>query len=262
MGCYCGKELKYDSKGILVDGGQPDSWTICRDIRIDNVQVSGHKLQITGKRVYPFHDSERHAFRDINEIHNHETAKYKDLIKTQPVRIEVELSSQLDQSSADAALNEIFWPSNFKFSQAAPDIWKNLFPGEATSSSPKTCVGPFPSTSEVEGAKKIAIVTDEGPGPDYAKSHGGITPPRLIHSPDPEFSDWARKARYQGVTVLKVVVGVDGGVHNIEIVRALGMGLDERAVEGVKQWKFEPARKSDGTVVDLPVHIEVNFRLY
>src|SRR5947209_8493100 len=112
QGCYCGKELRYDSKGVLVDGGQPDSWTLCRDIRIDDVQIRGHKLQITGKRVYLFYDSERNAFRDIDEIHNHETAKYKALIKTQPVRIEVELSSQLDQSSADAALNKVFWPGD------------------------------------------------------------------------------------------------------------------------------------------------------
>jgi len=61
--------------------------------------------------------------------------------------------------------------------------------------------------------------------------------------------------------VLWVVVGPDGRVHDIRVSRTLGLGLDEKAMEAVRNWKFEPARK-DGQPVAVQINVEVNFRLY
>ncbi len=90
---------------------------------------------------------------------------------------------------------------------------------------------------------------------------GGVSAPRAIYQPDPEYSDEARKAKYQGTVTLWVVIGPDGRVHDAKVYRSLGMGLDEKALESVKTWRFEPARK-DGQAVPVQVNIEVNFRLY
>ncbi len=90
---------------------------------------------------------------------------------------------------------------------------------------------------------------------------GGVSAPRALYQPDPEYSEEARKAKYQGTVMLWVVIGPDGRVHDMKVVRPLGLGLDEKAIEAVKQWKFEPARK-DGQPVAVQVNIEVNFRLY
>jgi len=90
---------------------------------------------------------------------------------------------------------------------------------------------------------------------------GGVSAPRAIYDPEPEYSEEARKAKYQGTVVLWVVVGPDGRVREIRVSRSLGMGLDEKAMEAVRQWRFEPARK-DGQPVPVQVSIEVNFRLY
>ncbi len=90
---------------------------------------------------------------------------------------------------------------------------------------------------------------------------GGVSAPRALYAPDPEYSEEARKAKYQGTVVLWVVVGPDGRPHEIRVQRALGMGLDEKAIEAVRQWKFEPARK-DGQAVAVQINVEVNFRLY
>lgn len=100
-----------------------------------------------------------------------------------------------------------------------------------------------------------------GIGGGYFKVGGGVSAPKVIDSPDPEYSDEARRAKYQGTVVLWVVVGPDGRVHDVRVQRTLGMGLDERAVEAVKRWKFEPARK-DGQAVAVQVNIEVRFTLY
>jgi len=90
---------------------------------------------------------------------------------------------------------------------------------------------------------------------------GGVTAPRPIFDPDPEYSEEARKAKYQGVVVLAVIVGPDGRPRDIRLMRSLGMGLDDKAIEAVRKWRFDPARR-DGHPVAVMVSIEVNFRLY
>jgi TonB family protein len=90
---------------------------------------------------------------------------------------------------------------------------------------------------------------------------GGVSPPRTLYDPEPEYSEEARKAKYQGVCVLYVEVGADGRPRNIRVVRTLGLGLDEKAMEAVKTWKFEPGMK-DGKPVAVAVNIEVTFHLY
>lgn len=100
-----------------------------------------------------------------------------------------------------------------------------------------------------------------GVGPGIFHVGEGVSAPRAIYTPEPEFSEEARKAKYQGVVVLNIVVGTDGRVHNPRVVRSLGMGLDEKAVEGVKTWKFDPSKK-DGRAVAVEMNIEVAFNLY
>jgi protein TonB len=90
---------------------------------------------------------------------------------------------------------------------------------------------------------------------------GGVRAPRAIYDPDPKYTDEARKAHVQGVVLLWVVIGPDGRTHDVRVQRSLGMGLDEKAIEAVRNWKFEPATK-DGQPVAVQVNVEVDFRLY
>jgi periplasmic protein TonB len=90
---------------------------------------------------------------------------------------------------------------------------------------------------------------------------GGVSAPRAIYDPEPEYSEEARKAKYQGRVLLWVIVGQDGRPRDIHVQRSLGMGLDEKAIEAVRQWRFEPSTK-DGKPVPVQVNIEVSFRLY
>ena len=90
---------------------------------------------------------------------------------------------------------------------------------------------------------------------------GGVSAPKIIYKVDPEFSEEARKNKWQGTVVLKVVVGVDGKTHEISVLRSLGMGLDEKAVEAARLWRFDPGMK-DGRPVPVEVNMEINFHLY
>jgi periplasmic protein TonB len=89
----------------------------------------------------------------------------------------------------------------------------------------------------------------------------GIVAPRAIYDPEPEYSDEARRVKYQGVLVVSLVVDPQGQARNIRVARSLGMGLDEKAIEAVKKWRFAPGTK-DGIPVAVQVNVEVNFRLY
>lgn len=98
-------------------------------------------------------------------------------------------------------------------------------------------------------------------GGGVAHPGGGISSPRLIHYIDPEFSDEARRQKYQGVVVLSIIVDRQGNPQDIRVVRALGMGLDQKAVEAVRQYKFKPAMEN-GRPVPVEINIEVNFQLF
>ena len=111
--------------------------------------------------------------------------------------------------------------------------------------------------------------TGPGVGPGHGGGYGGgayrvgggVSAPKALYAPDPEYSEEARKAKYQGTVVLWLVVDAAGRPQQIRVQRALGMGLDEKAIEAVKQWKFDPAKK-DGQPVPVMINVEVNFRLY
>src|SRR5580698_4571450 len=90
---------------------------------------------------------------------------------------------------------------------------------------------------------------------------GGVSAPQVIFAPDPEFSDEARRAKYQGICVVSVIVDAQGNPQHVHVIRPLGMGLDEKAVEAVRQYKFRPAM-FQGHPVPVEVNIEVNFRIY
>jgi TonB family protein len=104
-----------------------------------------------------------------------------------------------------------------------------------------------------------------GPGksgsPGYsAEQLSRMTPPRLLYRVEPEFSEEARKAKHQGVVVLYIDIDTSGRARNIRVARQLGLGLDEKAVEAVSEWRFRPAYLDGKSVVASAV-VEVNFHL-
>ena len=88
----------------------------------------------------------------------------------------------------------------------------------------------------------------------------GVTPPVVITRVDPEFSEEARKAKFSGTVRLEVIVDTEGRVRGIRVVKSVGMGLDEKAVEAVSRWKFKPGTRA-GQPVNVRALFEVSFHL-
>jgi TonB family protein len=116
--------------------------------------------------------------------------------------------------------------------------------------------------------KGLGVGDSAGPGEGDGPGGGGInglqgkkvTQPVLLSRKDPEYSEEARKAKFQGTVQLSIVVNVAGQVTDVNVLRSVGLGLDERAVEAVRQWKFR-AGMVDGKAVSMRATVEVNFRL-
>jgi TonB family protein len=89
---------------------------------------------------------------------------------------------------------------------------------------------------------------------------GGVSAPALLHKVEPAYTEAARAAKYQGTVLVYAEIGPDGRAGNIRVIRGLGSGLDEKAIEAISQWRFRPGMK-DGQPVTVAATIEVNFRL-
>lgn len=112
----------------------------------------------------------------------------------------------------------------------------------------------------------------EGEGPGIGPGSGGgtgggpyqpgsgISAPSLLREVKPTYTEDARRRGIEGDVILEIVVRRDGGVGNVRVIRGLGAGLDQRAIDAVRQWRFSPARRQ-GTPVDVMVEVAVEFRL-
>jgi TonB family protein len=92
------------------------------------------------------------------------------------------------------------------------------------------------------------------------RAGGDVSRPQLIKKVEPQYTEEARAAKYQGVVVLYVTIEPDGTADNFRVVKSLGLGLDEKAIEAVQQWQFKPGMKN-GVAVPVAATIEVNFKL-
>jgi TonB family protein len=99
-----------------------------------------------------------------------------------------------------------------------------------------------------------------GQGGGAYRIGGDVSAPILVAKVEPEYSEEARKAKYSGTVLLSIIVGVDGLPRNVHVVRPLGLGLDEKAIEAVMKWRFRPGMKG-GHPVPTSAQVEVNFRL-
>jgi TonB family protein len=112
--------------------------------------------------------------------------------------------------------------------------------------------------------------TGPGHGPGQGGGFGGgvykigeigVSAPVPKFTPDPDYSEEARKTKTQGLVTVAAIIGADGRPRNLHVIRSLGMGLDQKAMEKVKTWLFEPGKK-DGQPVAVAMNIEVDFHLY
>ncbi len=127
---------------------------------------------------------------------------------------------------------------------------------------------PGPGDSDTVGGGPGNTMGDgprDGPGglgESQSRYRGGVTLPSCAYCPDPQYTDEAREAKLQGKVTLRVLVGTDGRASQIRIVQGIGLGLDERAEQAIRGWKFVPAHDGARHPVAAWVTVEAVFRLF
>ena len=239
-GFFDGDRLRYDTRGKLVLGGRPQSWTVA-EVEIIRADVKGNRLVITGTREAVSFDDKKPRLVDrmITKKNKQDVEK---------VVIEADLP-RADEAAALDAARQIFLTEDDRLADLVPEYWKGIVgPPDVVLETPANAMEQLPA------AKRE-------PNPKAYRVGAGVTAPRAIVMPDPKYAETARQSRYEGTVVLWAIVGQEGKIEAVRIQRPLGMGLDEEAVKAVREWKFQPATK-DGQPVPVQINIEVNFRLY
>ena len=115
--------------------------------------------------------------------------------------------------------------------------------------------------SRAQNKITVPIKLGAQPGSPGSRPVPGETPPRAIYSPEIEYTEAARNAKFQGSCVVQLVVGLDGKPSNVVVTKKVGYGMDERAVETVSKWKFEPGRRNGRPVISR-LSLSLDFKLF
>ncbi|HKV80485.1 MAG TPA: energy transducer TonB [Candidatus Sulfotelmatobacter sp.] len=269
-GFYTGERLRFDATGAVSGGASAGDWTTDGFVLVDHIHVSGRVLKIKAKRLMVVSAGQK-GLRFAQEV----SLLRKDL-KT--ARLEVEASLGLDNVTTEqvhTVLGKIFLTSRDHLADLIPAYWQPCLV-EGISAKNERCslsaeltavpgmTAPMQSTSEGEQEQSTASTSTTGgigahSGP--FKIGKGVKPPRVLYQQEPEFTDPARKAKYQGVMTMGLIVDKEGHPYNIHILSPVGAGLDAKAVHAVETWKFQPAEK-DGEPVAVQIAVEVDFHLY
>src|SRR4051812_44246501 len=225
---YEGPLLRYDDslKAIRAPEG---TWTVSGYVQIKKIQVKDGGVVIEGRRLAAIYDEKQHNMRLV---------RYDE-----PVIIKLTARSDDD---ARKKVAQIFVGNSDDIVALVPSYWRHYAETHEIadlSKGPKQPLGAPPESHN--GVYRVG---------------GEVSPPRPTYHPESSFTEFARRFHIQGHTAVSLTVDENGEPQDISIVKPLGAGLDEAAVQAVKQWRFEPGRKL-GQPVKVRVVIEVSYSL-
>ena len=239
-GFYDGDDLRFDAAGKLTQGGATDSWTLAL-VHIRYLKLKSDHLEVRGERFALAYNTGTRQFEKLRRTTDGKRAL--------EVKISAEITPGADEAQLRARLGQILMPLNEPFADTVPGCWRDYLK-----------IAPL-GTPGPAGPAQVYPPDLSGFGVPVYRVGGDVKPPHAVSQPDPEYSEAARKAKYQGTVVMAVVVGPDGRVLDVRIARPAGMGLDEKAVAAISTWRFEPATR-DGKPVAVLISVDTSFRLY
>ena len=229
---YSGNNLEYDSDGALLGDAKPGPFTLA-DIKIESIVLTDSGIEISGKRVGAwFKDAKKDAKPDLLDVGN--------------IRIHVStpVSDSATPVSLDPILKKIFLADGEDLRPMVPWCWQAYLSGSD-----------FAARSQ---AYRTMLGQQDDP-PVEKQSDTAVTAPRAKSTPDPHYTKEARSRNVEGTSALSVVIETNGTASRIAVMRPLGMGLDEQAVEAISHWTFKPGIKNHQPV-RVQILVEITFR--
>jgi TonB family protein len=245
---YEGDHLRFLSDGNLVGNAVDGPWTIDGRVEIKQIHLKSGLIEIKARRiniVFDVKDPSGKVPTPVDQLATLQAQYGKKAKKVEKDLRKLEVTIEIDfpdgepkERDIDSAIFNIFFMPRESMIEAVPSYWRGYFAG-------------------LEGRPATVSNSRE---PAF-RVGGAVSAPHAISSPDPEYSEEARKAKYQGTALLWLVVDSSGKTRDLQIVRPLGLGLDEKAIEKISTWRFDPATKN-GAPVAVQINVEVSFKLY
>jgi TonB family protein len=260
--------LRYDAEGKVLKGGPEESWTTHGALLIDRVELTPEKINIAGRRIFILFGKNGLVLLEFKRLKGRGNPPLSPSIKT-----EISLGQPVNSAEqARAVLSRVFALNTAGLFDSLPDFWRRFLAGHLRYDSSLKQDKEFYWNDRLE--KRLIPVQSVEPTTKSVPSDEGIEKP-VFHmgkddqvkapeakfTPAPAYSGIAQYEKYQGIVVLNVVVASDGSVHNLRLLRPLGMGLDEIARDTVQTWRFRPATHNKETVA-VEMNIEVAFDFY
>jgi TonB family protein len=262
---YRGDSLRYDISGQILKTALSGDWTVDGLVQVEDLKASNSRLTIYARRLHLGWLAG--SFSDVQGAKDQKSPEDE---SARHLRIEVDFSpGQVTADDAKTALAKVFLTSQDRFAELVPTYWEPCVLAALSGKDSQKYNGCHFSKAFL-GVPGVAYSPEnasnlEAPVPKSAQEvfhiGQGVTRPKPLKTPDPEFGPEARRAGYQGVVTLLFLVNTAGDVSNVRILSPLGCGLDRRAVERVAGWKFSPATK-DGEPVAVELTAEVDFHLH
>lgn len=230
-GCWNKDNLHFDSTGKLIDKANRITITLC-GFDLEGIQLKKDKLVVDGERVgLEFHGDKMSRVKlAVGDPHRPER---------ETIHVEIDAPADGDYTPA---LDAIFVNDLADMVPTLPFWWQ-----------------PYAQKHFVQNV--AATSTNPNAEQQPKRSGGGLKPPVLLKSKEPEFNNSARLLKYSGKSLINVHVEPDGSVSHLSIVWPLGMGLDESALAAVQTYRFKPAMEN-GKPVMVELNIEVNFQIF
>jgi len=239
---YSGDYLHFRSDGTVVGDATVGPWTVDGEVEVRDASLDGGVLTIKGRRIYQLYNSDLGRFVDaLTTIGNFSGKQQKDvekMLRKRQVEIQIDMPPTPDPREIPETLHIMFLAPGESMTAVVASYWHDYF-------------------DKLEGKPAKSMPP---PGVVVFKP-GVVSAPHATFRPDPEYSEDARKLKHQGTLVISLVVDSTGITRDLQIVRPVGLGLDEKGIAAVSQWKFQPAEK-DGRPVAIAISVEVDFHLY
>lgn len=249
-GFWTDDELQFDADGHPKRSYATGSFTVS-GFDATKVSLSGNKLKIDGERFglefTPEGDTQEYPIPESAQYQSNEKAE-KEVPKEQ-IHIEIE---GVKGGDFGKALDAIFAGDLAELAPSLPTCWQH-FAGSH-----------FGFHGDLGRVSPDATADLQVPGASESRPMhigGSITPPKVLSSVQPDYTEAARHLKMSGKTQVYLWVGEDGRPSHLSIMRPVGLGLDEAAIAAVSKYKFEPATQN-GKPVKVDIYMDVDFKIF
>ncbi len=260
--------LRYDAEGKVLKGGPEESWTTNGGLLIDRIELTPEKISIAGRRIFVLFGKNGLVLLEFKRLKGRGSPPLSPSIKT-----EITLGQTVNSAEqARTILSRIFALNTADLFDSLPGFWRRYLAGhlryDSSLKQDEEFYWNYQREESLIPVQSVEPTAKSGPADADAEKpvfHVGkddkVKAPVAKFTPPPANSAIAEYEKYQGIVVVNIVVASDGTVHNVRLLRALGMGLDDFALAAVQTWRFQPATHNKEPVA-VEMNIEVAFNSY